>query len=275
MKFKLFETISSYIKNPENKVLVINDPDTDVPFRFVENHCKNAHLKPFFDIHRGYEEQIQISWQKINDTTRLFAENDVLIPFFPGGCSKDGFEKIIIGAMKWQQELKKPLIVIGWFNEADINKYVEEGKVIADTVNYDVWMQWAKMPNENGESNIHPWVTSFLEKHPDYWLTLTDGGYPLGWKGVSSVLARVEKDVEMYNDPENFRYPNGEPLSYREKKKIERYKSRNEIPITLSQYAIIIGDKCVLDIRNIAAVQVGTLMAKYFAEYVQELKNTN
>lgn len=207
MKFKLFETISSYIKNPENKVLVINDPDTDVPFRFVENHCKNANLKPFFDFHKGYEEQIQIPWQKNNDTTRLFAESDVLIPFFPDGCSKDGFEEIIIGAMKWQQELKKPLIVIGWFNEADINKYVEEGKVIADTVNYDVWMQWAKMPNEKvkGQSNIHPWVISFLEKHPDYWLALTDGGYPLGWKGVSGVLARVEKHAERYNNPEDIR----------------------------------------------------------------------
>ena len=270
MKFKLFETISSYIKNPENKVLVINDPDTDVPFRFVENHCKNAHLKPFFDFHIVYEEQMQ----KTNDTTRLFAESDVLIPFFPDGCSKYGFEEIIIGAMKWQQELKKPLIVIGWFNEADINKYVEEGKVIADTVNYDVWMQWAKMPNENGKTNIHPWVISFLEKHPDYWL-LTDGGYPLGWKRVSGVLSRVEKDVEMYNDPDNFVYSNGEPLTNREKNKIERYKQRGKLPIELRAYAKIIGDKYVMDIEMIAVPQVGTLMAKYFAEYVQELKNTN
>ena len=273
MKFKLFETISSYIKNPENKVLVINDPDTDVPFRFVENYCKNAHLKPFFDFH--VENQIQIPWPVSNDTTRLFAESDVLIPFFPDGCSKDGFEEIIIGAMKWQQELKKPLIVIGWFDEADINKYVEEGKVIADTVNYDVWMQWAKMPNENGKTNIHPWVISFLEKHPDYWLALTDGGYPLGWKGVSGELASVEKDVEMYNNPDNFVYPNGKPLSNMDKKKMILFKQQGELPIELGAYAKIIGDKYVMDIEMIAAPIVGTLMAKYFAEYVQELKNTN
>jgi len=273
MEFKIFETISSYIRNPENKVLVINDPDTNVPFRFVENFCKNAHLKHFFDYHN--EDQIQIPWPASNNTTRLFAESDVLIPYFPDGCSKDGFEEIIIGAMKWQQELKKPLIVIGWFDEADINKYVEEGKVIADTVNYDVWMQWAKMSNENGKSNIHPWVISFLEKHPDYWLALTDGGYPLGWKGVSGVLARVEKDVDMYNDPDNFVYPNGEPLTNREKNKIERYKQRGELPIELGAYAKIIGDKYVMDIEMIAGPQVGTLMAKYFAEYVQEMKNTN
>lgn len=275
MEFKLFETISSYIKNPENKVLVINDPDTDVPFRFVENYCKNAHLKHFFDFHIGYEDQIQIPWPVSNDTTRLFAESDVLIPFFPDGCSKDGFEEIIIVTMKWQQELKKPLIVIGWFDEAVINKYVEEGKVIADTVNYDVWMQWAKMPNEKGESNIHPWVISFLENHPDYWLAQTDGGHPLGWKGVSGELTRVEKDVDKYNDPDNFVSPNGEPLSKMDKMKMIHFKRNGELPIELTACAKIVGDKYVMDIEMIAALRVGTLMAKYFAEYVQELKNTN
>lgn len=273
MKFKLVETISSYIKNPNNKVLVISDPDTGITKNLVEKYCEESRLKKTYDLQADSFDSIQIPHP--DNTKRFFVEGDVLVSDFVEEWSKERCNEILEKALKLQQEQNKPLIVIGWFDEADINKYVEEGKVIADTVNYDVWMQWAKMPNENGESNIHPWVTSFLEKHPDYWLALTDGGYPLGWKGVSSVLARVEKDVEMYNDPENFRYPNGEPLSNREKKKIERYKSRNEIPITLRQYAIIRGDKCVLDIRNIAAVQVGTLMAKYFAEYVQELKNTN
>lgn len=275
MKFKLFETISSYIKNPKNKVLVISDPDTSVARKLVEKYCKKYGLKKSYDLQGVSFEKIQIPYPISDNTKHLFAEGDILISDFVSEWSKDRFDEIMDEALKCRQELKKPLIVIGWFNEADINKYVEEGKVIADTVNYDVWMQWAKMPNENGESNIHPWVTSFLEKHPDYWLALTDGGYPLGWKGVSGVLSRVEKDVEMYNDPDNFVYSNGEPLTNREKNKIERYKQRGKLPIELRAYAKIIGDKYVMDIEMIAVPQVGTLMAKYFAEYVQELKNTN
>lgn len=233
MKFKLLETISSYIKNPENKVLVISDPDTSVARKLVEKYCKKYGLKKSYDLQGVSFEKIQIPYSISDNTKRLFAEGDILISDFVSEWSKDRFDEIMDEALKCRQELKKPLILIGWFDENQVNKFVEEGKVIADTVNYDVWMQWAKKPNEKGKSNIHSWVISFLEKHPEYWFIQTNNViqiHPMTWNGVSASLLNLRELDE-----------------------------KEELTI----------DK----IRQIAAPHIGHPMADIFAEYVQELKN--
>lgn len=125
------------------------------------------------------------------------------------------------------------------------------------------WLKWAKSINPNtGKPNIEiEWIIQLLGGDTDevndaddaknkLWLDLNDinpisgenlqkntkgqrftgGANPASWTAVSQKLAYINMFKEMYNDPENFRYPNGEPLSDREKKKIERYKQKNEIP---------------------------------------------
>lgn len=121
------------------------------------------------------------------------------------------------------------------------------------------WIEWAKSINPNtGKPNIEiEWIIQLLDGPDDdeqknkLWLDLNDidpitgenlsgkgkkgirftgGANPASWTAVSQKLAYVNMFKEMYNDPEGFRYPNGEPLSNMEKKKMIRFKQRGEIP---------------------------------------------
>lgn len=232
MDFKYLETtISSYIKDPANKVLVVSDPDTDVSIKVVEKYCKDV----VANVISYLGEEIKIPSYDSEFGIKSFYENDVLLINFPNKSSASRFDDIMKVALRKQQEQKKPLIVVGWFNNDDVQKYVSLDKAVAIEVNYQVWMQWAKMTNEKGKTNIHPWVISFLEEHPEYWMmppTSVVQVHPLTWRGVSANLARVTTPRD------------GQLDSYDKE-----------------------------DIKKIAALEVGVPMADIFAEYVQKLKN--
>lgn len=168
------------------------------------------------------------------------------------------------------------------------------------------WITWAKSINPNtGRPNIEiDWIIQLLdgpdedEQKNKLWLNLNDidpisganlaksgrskgsrftgGANPASWTAVSQKLAYINMFKEMYNDPENFRYPNGEPLSYREKKKIERYKSRNEVPKKIRAYISDDGlrggkldTKNFNDIRLVVQSIIGT--DKYIMDAIEEL----
>jgi hypothetical protein len=127
------------------------------------------------------------------------------------------------------------------------------------------WIKWARSINPNtGKPNIEiDWIIQLLDGPDDdeqknkLWLDLNDidpitgenlsakgkkgtrftgGANPASWTAVSQKLAYINMFKDMYNDPEGFRYPNGEPLTDREKKKIIRYKQKGELPMEIRGY---------------------------------------
>lgn len=167
------------------------------------------------------------------------------------------------------------------------------------------WIKWARSINPNtGKPNIEiEWIIQLLDGPDDdeqknkLWLNLNDidpitgenlsgkgnkgirftgAANPASWTSISDMLAYVNMFKEMYNDPEGFRYPNGEPLSNMDKKKMILFKQHGEIPPQIrglvsrdSLRGGKLDPKNFKDIRLIVQSIIGT--DKYIIDAIEEL----
>lgn len=154
---------------------------------------------------------------------------------------------------------------VGDMDKEIVNKFSWENAFGRRMQHYNVipkkeeWIEWARSTNPvTGRPNIEiDWIIQLIEqdKSDRIWLSLNDinpetgknetggkgirltgGANPASWERVSQKLAYLNLFKDMYNDPDGFRYPNGEPLNKKQLWAIKKLKAQGELPPELAGY---------------------------------------
>lgn len=149
-----------------------------------------------------------------------------------------------------------------------------------EEIKFDDWLKWAKEKKQDGQYNIHPLVTSFIERAPGYLTIGKLGTFFIidarTWEAVSDSINAMIKEKEKWIDPEGWEDidPAGNIVKL-DDATIRRYtwmKQNHRKPKTWNNPDDIYD---IIDIDHIVAGYMGISMSYLFATFVVEIKKRN
>lgn len=223
--------INGYITNPDDRLLVILDNDSDIARDAVKKCCNAAGLKLACDSHYSSNQPIPTR------NSPYFMDADVLMEHYIALLADlSNFDGVIEKALQFKDTNKKAVIVIGGFNVSKDSTWKDNERIIILDINsFDFWLNWAKSTEQHNRPNVHPLITNFLEQHPE-WLEPCPGKGPknvttrLKWKHISDDIVDLIDIKSMYKNPEIYKDAQGRMLDDTTKRMLMRQLASGRVP---------------------------------------------